>query len=122
MTRAVAALLSTCLVLSANGCITARPRAESYRERLQEGMTKAEVTGALGRPKETFPVPGQPKDPRVVVENWRYSYKVTGWVYPLVIITLGLAVALVRWDPWRFDVGFGADGRVLRITEPVKDR
>jgi hypothetical protein len=107
-------------MLSAVGCITAEGRAESNRDLIRPGMTTGQVLAELGKPLATFPVPGQPDDPRLTVELWQYGYRYQFWSYIAMIFLFPFGFALVDRHLWIFDVGFGRDGTVVTVGKVTR--
>lgn len=107
------------LLLSSAGCFSARGGAEGYRERIQEGMDKEQVRDALGKPKQTIPIPGQGAAPNLPVEQWSYWWTYGTGKTLTIIFTFGIGALFVDFSPYGFDVGFGPDGRVVRISEII---
>lgn len=108
----VAVVLALC-----GGCFTSRPGAESNRERLQKGMHRNDVFWELGKPKETYPIPGQGDSPDLPTERWCYQ-----WYYPTgktltVLATAFIGLFFMDFNAYGFDVGFGRDGRILTISD-----
>lgn len=110
------------LLLLLAGCFTARSGAEGYHARVRPGMDREAVRKAVGRPRETFPIPGQGGNPELPVEQNSYwwSYK-TGKALT-VIFTLGIGLIWTDWEEYGFAVGFGADGRVRSVSEVAPRR
>jgi hypothetical protein len=86
-----APLLAAALLL-VSGCAVARPREAG---RVAPGMSRDAVLEAIGGPDEALPIPGPPR-PASPARLWRYNTE-----HP-------------------FDVIFGGDGNVLRVS-PVPD-
>ena len=108
----VAGVLALC-----SGCFTARPGAESNRERLHKGMHRDEVFWDLGKPKESYPIPGQGDSADLPTERWCYQ-----WSYPTgktltILATAFIGLFFMDFNAYGFDVGFGRDGRILTISE-----
>ena len=105
------------LLLFCGGCFTARPGAESGRERIRKGMHKEHVRSELGAPKEILPIPGQKDDSDVPTEQWRYVWNYTQGKIFTLLFTAFIGAFFMDFNPYGFDVGFGRDGRVLTVTE-----
>lgn len=122
MRRMLATALAGCLVLSVSGCFSVRSRAEWKAAKIEEGMERERVRKKLGDPMEKLPVPGQGDDPRLVVELWRYDQKLYFAMTLTIVLTFGLGLIFMDLEYCYFDVGFGRDGRVLKISEVHRER
>ena len=110
-------LLLAALMPFCGGCFTSRPGAESNRDSLRKGMHRDEVLWSLGKPKETFPIPGQGDSPDLPTERWSYQYYYPTGKTLTVLATVFIGLFFMDFNAYGFDVGFGRDGRILTISE-----
>jgi len=105
------------LLLCLTGCFSARSGAEGFHRRIEKGMTHKEVRSAVGKPKETHPIPGQGNSDELPVEQWRYHWDYMTGKMLTILFTLGIGAFFMDSDSYGFDVGFGRDGRVRTVSE-----
>ena len=115
--RGLATGLACTVLLSSAGCFSVRSHAERKTARIQEGMDQKQVKRKLGDPIEKVPIPGQGEDPRLVVELWRYDQHIYFGMTMTIFLTLGIAALFMDLNTWSYDVGFGRDGRVVKVSE-----
>lgn len=111
------AAMAATLLLCCSGCFTARTGAEGFHRRIGMGMTQKEVRSAVGKPKDTHPIPGQGDLDELPTEQWRYHWSYSTGRTLTAIFTLGIGLFFMESGPYGFDVGFGPDGLVRTISE-----
>jgi hypothetical protein len=115
--RALTWSLAACVLLSSAGCFSVRSRAEWKASKIQPGMDQKQVKRKLGDPIEKLPIPAQGADSSLPVEMWRYDQHLYFGMAMTLVLTLGIAMIFMDLDPAYYDITFGRDGRVLKVSE-----
>ena len=109
--------LAAALLIGGGGCFSAQGGAQRNHDEIRKGMHKEHVHHLLGKPKEVLPIPGQGESSDLPTEQWCYVWNYTTGKTLTLVGTVFIGAFFMDFNPYGFEVAFGRDGRVRRISE-----